>query len=193
MDHNRLKKEKQNLVFEVLANSEKFAAIDLHKNKIVAWFESRSEVGPRALGHRSLFANPKFRDNWKKMNELKNREKWRPFAPAVLEEDIGKYFTGIPPESPFMLFTAQVKTKELPAITHVDNTARVQTVTEETGGLFNILRYFKHLSGISVLLNTSFNGPREPIIERPEEAIQFLLSHNLDVLYIDKVRISKKV
>ena len=91
-----------------------------------------------------------------------------------------------------MLFTAQVKSKDLPAITHVDGSARVQTVTRETGGLFYILTYFKQLSGCSVLLNTSFNGPKEPIVEKPEEAINFLVSTKLDVLYLNGKKITRQ-
>ena len=169
----------------------KQAAQDLHENKIIAWFEERSEIGPRALGHRSLLSNPKYKDNWERMNQLKSRETWRPFAPAVLLEDAGNYFRGLPEESPFMLFTGKVRINELPAITHVDGSARVQTVTEETGGLFRILRHLKILTGCSVVLNTSFNGPKEPIVEKPEEAIKFLLDTDLDALYLQDKRITR--
>jgi carbamoyltransferase len=177
---------------EYLPEAAKKAAEDLHVDKIVAWYEGRSEIGPRALGHRSLLMNPKYAANWERMNTLKNREKWRPFAPSVLAEDAALYFRGMPEESPFMLFTAQVCTADLPAITHIDGSARVQTVTPEVGGLYDILTYLKELSGSSVVLNTSFNGPREPIVERPEEAIQFLLTTNLDVLYLEGHRLTRK-
>ena len=126
------------------------------------------------------------------MNDLKKRERWRPFAPAVLKEDVDFYFRGIPNESPFMLFTAQVLNNNLPAITHVDGSARVQTVTEETGGLFLILKKLKEISGCSVVLNTSFNGPKEPIVEKPAEAIDFLVTTKLDVLYLDGKKITRK-
>ena len=179
------------IIVENLPDPAKQAAQDLHDNKIIAWFEGRSEIGPRALGHRSLLINPKYASNWDRMNELKSREKWRPFAPAVLAEDASTYFRGIPEESPFMLFTGQVRTNELPAITHVDGSARVQTVTEETGGLFRVLTHLKTLCGCSVVLNTSFNGPREPIVEKPKEAIQFLLSTKLDALYLEGKRITR--
>ena len=91
-----------------------------------------------------------------------------------------------------MLFTAYVRTNKLPAITHIDGSARVQTVTTETGGLHKILTNLKQLSGCSVVLNTSFNGPKEPIVEKPEEAINFLLNTTLDVLYLDKKRLTRK-
>jgi len=127
------------------------------------------------------------------MNELKQREKWRPFAPAVLKEDVNLYFKGLPNESPFMLFTAQVIKNNLPAITHVDGSARVQTVTEETGGLFLILKKLKEISLSSVVLNTSFNGPKEPIVEKPAEAIDFLVTTKLDVLYLNGKKITRKI
>lgn len=179
------------IIVEDFPDPAKQAAQDLHDNKIIAWFEGRSEIGPRALGHRSLLISPKYASNWDRMNELKSREKWRPFAPAVLAEDASTYFRGIPKESPFMLFTGQVRTNALPAITHVDGSARVQTVTQETGGLFKVLTHLKTLCGCSVVLNTSFNGPREPIVEKPEEAIEFLLSTKLDALYLEGRRITR--
>ena len=167
------------------------AAKDIRDNKIIAWFEGRSEIGPRALGHRSLLINPTFAENWDRMNDLKTRERWRPFAPAVLAEDAAIYFRGLPDESPYMLFTAQVIASDTPAITHVDGSARVQTVTEETGGLFNVLTHLKDLTGNSVVLNTSFNGPREAIIEKPDEALTFLLTTGLDALYLNGARVTR--
>jgi len=171
---------------------QKLSAKSLNANKIISLLEGRSEIGPRALGHRSLLINPSYPENWERMNELKQREKWRPFAPAVLQEDLDLYFNGLPNESPFMLFTAQVKSNNLPAITHVDGSARVQTVTAEAGGLFLILKKLKEISGCSVVLNTSFNGPKEPIVEKPEEAINFLLTTKLDVLYLNGKKITRK-
>ena len=113
------------------------------------------------------------------------------FAPAVLLDDVNTYFEGLPNESPFMLFTGKVCSNKLPAITHIDGSARVQTVTKEVGGLYKILTHLKKIAGISVVLNTSFNGPGEPIVETPKEAINFLLSSKLDVLYIEGKRITK--
>ena len=190
--NNAIKKFENQINVEEVDCIEKSAAKDLNENKIIAWFEGRSEIGPRALGHRSLLMNPKYPENWERMNSLKQREKWRPFAPAVLEEDVGLYFSGIPNESPFMLFTAKVLVNYLPAITHVDGSARVQTVTSETGGLYLVLKNLKEISGCSVVLNTSFNGPGEPIVEKPEEAITFLVSTQLDALYLDGKRLTRK-
>ena len=187
-----IKKYENQINIKENIDCEQSAAQDLHENKIIAWFEGRSEIGPRALGHRSLLINPTYPENWQRMNDLKRREKWRPFAPAVLKEDFDFYFSGMPNESPFMLFTAQVKSNNLPAITHVDGSARVQTVTAETGGLFLILKHFKNLSGCSVVLNTSFNGPKEPIVEKPAEAINFLVTTKLDALYLNGKKITRK-
>ena len=177
---------------QILSNPEKQAAQDLHDDKIIAWFEGKSEIGPRALGHRSLLISPKHAVNWERMNDLKIRERWRPFAPVVLADDAINFFSGMPPLSPYMLFTGQVITDVVPAITHVDRSARVQTVTEGTGGLFKVLTNLKLLSGCSVAMNTSFNGPAEPIVERPEEALKILLDTALDVLYLEGRRITRR-
>ena len=167
------------------------AAKDIADNKVIAWFEKHSEIGPRALGHRSLIANPSFEANWERVNDLKKREKWRPFAPAVLKDEVSKFFRGAPLDSPYMLYTAQVVTHKLPAITHVDGSARIQTVGPEVGDFYNMLCHVRDLTGIGVVLNTSFNGPGEPIMERPEEALQFLVTSDLEVLYMDGYRITK--
>ncbi|MBC8338540.1 MAG: carbamoyltransferase [Rhodospirillales bacterium] len=168
------------------------AAEDIAEDRIVAWYEGRSEIGPRALGHRSLLANPGKEANWERVNDIKTREKWRPFAPAVLEEDATRWFRGAPAHSPHMLFTAQVSTTELPAITHVDGSSRVQTVSAEVGDFYRMLKHLKTLTGFGVVLNTSFNGPGEPIMERPEEALVFLLDTELDALYMDDCRITRR-
>jgi carbamoyltransferase len=168
------------------------AAEDIAADKIVAWFEGRSEIGPRALGHRSLLANPGSQANWERVNEIKTREKWRPFAPAVLEEEATQWFRGAPAHSPYMLYTAQVSTPDLPAITHVDGSSRLQTVSSEVGEFYRMLKHLKTLTGFGVVLNTSFNGPGEPIMERPEEALHFLLTTDLDALYMDGFKITRQ-
>jgi carbamoyltransferase len=167
------------------------AAADLADNKVIAWFEGRSELGPRALGHRSVLADPRHADNWERVNRIKTRESWRPFAPAVLEAEAAKWFHGAPLPSPFMLFTAQVTSKAVPAITHVDNSARIQTVNESAGGFFRLLQAFYRRTGIPMVLNTSFNGRGEPIVEAPWDAIRLLVETELDVLYLDGHRITR--
>ena len=123
---------------------------------------------------------------------MKRREYWRPFAPAVLEEKAGAWFEGAPGVSPFMLFTARVKGDHLPAITHVDGSARIQTVDASSGGFRKVIEAFDELTGVPVVLNTSFNGPGEPIVETPQEAIAFLLSSEIDAVYLEGVRISRR-
>lgn len=169
------------------------AAEDLASGKIVGWFEGGSEMGPRALGHRSILADPRVRAMHDKVNKLKGRETWRPLAPAVLEKHASSFFdfSQLPRSSPFMLLTAQVIDPSLPAATHVDGSARVQTVTKENGWFHSVLCAFHELSGVPVLLNTSMNGPGEPIVETPEEAIDFILHSALDVLYLDGFRVMR--
>jgi carbamoyltransferase len=177
------------MVFECPPRAAYAAAVDLAANKIVGWFEGRSELGPRALGHRSLLADARVGANWAEVNRIKGREAWRPFAPAVLEEDAEQWFSGCPFPSPYMLFTATVTSKALPAITHVDGSARIQTVNADRRAFFELLQEFKRLTGVSVVLNTSFNGPGEPIVETPEHALRFLVESELDVLYVEGWRV----
>ncbi|MDD5586796.1 MAG: carbamoyltransferase C-terminal domain-containing protein [Alphaproteobacteria bacterium] len=171
------------------------AANDLAKNLIVGWFEGGSETGPRALGHRSILADPREADNWKRVNAIKDRESWRPFAPMCLLQEMEKWFEQGPRASPFMLFTYRVKSDKqplVPAVCHVDGTARVQTVTPEDGNAFSLLTRFAELTGVPLVLNTSFNGPGEPIVESPREALAFFRNSALDVLYLGSWRITRK-
>ncbi len=167
------------------------AAADIAAGKIVAWFEGRSEMGPRALCHRSLLANPADADNWRRVNEAKRREQWRPLAPAVLAERAADWFAGCPEDSPYMLFTARVLSRALPAITHVDGSARIQTVDADAGTIYRVLEVLDETTGIPVVMNTSLNGPGEPIVERPGEALAFLDASGIDVLYLDGWRIAR--
>lgn len=168
------------------------AAEDLAADKVVAWFEGRSEIGPRALGHRSLLADPRKAANWERVNRIKRREAWRPFAPAVLSEAAGEWFAGAPDPSPYMLFTADVRRPaELGAITHVDGSARIQSVGPGTGGFRRLLESFAARTGVPVVLNTSFNGPGEPVVEGPAEALAFLAGTDLDALYMEGFRVTR--
>lgn len=162
------------------------AAADLLvEDKVIGWFEGRSEVGPRSLGHRSILANPIEGANWLRVNGIKNREGWRPFAPMVLEEEFGAWFRNAPPDSPFMLFNAEVASPRIPAVTHADGTARIQTVTPETGRIHQALQAFFGRTGVPVLLNTSFNDRGEPIVETPEQALAFFAKGHLDALVLE--------
>lgn len=167
------------------------AANDLLADKVIGWFEGKSEAGPRALGHRSILADVRSSENWARVNRVKGREAWRPFAPLVLAEKADEWFTGCPLPSPYMLFTAAVRGDALPAITHVDGSSRIQTVDESCGGIRRILETFDRETGVPVLMNTSFNGPGEPIVETPQEAVAFLLNSEIDVVYIEGRRVTR--
>ena len=172
-----------------------FIVDQLEQNRVVGWFQGGSEIGPRALGNRSILASPKHA--WMKdyiNHEIKKREWYRPFAPSVIfdrQPDIfnESYF------SPFMLVTSTVKEEwrdKIPACVHVDNTARYQSVTPVSNPRFyNLLSKFEERTGIPVLLNTSFNGPHEPIVETPYDAIKTFINQNLDFLVAGDYIISR--
>ena len=184
---------KSKITYKKTNDTTKQAAQDIFDNKIIAWHEGKSEIGPRALGHRSLVSNPTYKDNWKRVNKIKQREWWRPFAPSILEEEAEKWFSNMPFPSPYMLFTGQViNSEKIPAITHVDNSSRIQTVNKSSGQYYQMIKEFYKLSKVPLVMNTSFNGPSEPIIETPEQALNFLLNTELDVLYIDGYRVQRK-
>lgn len=168
------------------------AADDLVADRVVGWFEGRSEIGPRALGHRSILADPRVGANWGRVNGIKGREAWRPFAPAVLASEAAEWFLGIPASSPYMLFTGLVRSHDLPAITHADGTARVQTVESACGEFYRVIESFFSKTGVPMVLNTSFNGPGEPIVESPEDALRFLMQSPLDVLYLGGMRVVRR-
>jgi len=178
--------------FTVCADAAEAAAADLAADRVIAWFEGRSEIGPRALGHRSILADPRPPANWARVNALKGREAWRPFAPAVLEAEAEKWFLGLPRRSPYMLFTGTVRAHTLPAITHADGSARVQTVDATSGEFFRVIERFFAKTGIPIVLNTSFNGPGEPIVETPQEALRWLTQTALEALYIGGRRVVRR-
>lgn len=151
--------------------------------KVVGWFQDRIEWGPRALGARSILADPRDENMRHKLNSLiKHREDLRPFAPAVLAEDAHRYFGSARP-SPYMLFTFPVITTDIPAVTHADRSARVQTVEVGANPKFHaLLEAFKRETGCGVLLNTSFNGPDEPIVCSPDDAYRCFRTAGIDYL-----------
>lgn len=178
--------------FTVCDDAAEAAAADLAADRVIGWFEGRSEIGPRALGHRSILADPRPAANWARVNALKGREAWRPFAPAVLESEAEKWFLGLPRCSPYMLFTGTVRSHALPAITHADGSARVQTVAAGCGEFFRVIERFFAKTGVPLVLNTSFNGPGEPIVETPHDALRFLTQSALDALYIGGMRVVRR-
>jgi carbamoyltransferase len=162
-----------------------YLARAIHEGAVVGIFEKGAEIGPRALGHRSLVASPLIAENWPLLNRIKGREQWRPLAPIVLPEDADRLFDGFPPDSYYMLFNARARTRELPAVTHIDGTARIQIAHPDNGFIFGLLQEFKTVSGCGVLVNTSFNGPDEPIVETPQHALQAFSRMKFDFLYLD--------
>lgn len=169
----------------------------IEDGKIASWWQGRSEFGPRALGNRSILADPRCKNMKDILNlRVKFRESFRPFAPSVLAEKAGEYFV-LDVDSPYMLLAPKVrpgKEKLVPAITHVDNTARVQTVRLEENELYyKLIRAFERRTGIPMLLDTSFNVAGEPIVETPEDALRCFMSTDIDVLGIGKYLIKKKL
>jgi carbamoyltransferase len=169
---------------------------DLIEGKIIGVVQGRSEHGPRALGHRSIICNPSIPEMKDILNaKVKNREWYRPFAPVVRLEDVSKYFEWNR-ESRWMTFCPKVKEEwreKLPAITHVDGTARVQTVTKEQNEwLYNLLTDFDKETGIGVLLNTSFNVNGKPILSTYKDAFEIYDKTQLDCLLLEDYYIRKE-
>lgn len=173
----------------------KLAAQSLAKGKIVGWFQGRMEGGPRALGNRSILANPKIKGMHDAVNGIKSRENWRPLAPAVLEEFRKDYFER-GTYSPFMLQNHKVvkeKAKEIPAVVHANLTSRYQSVKKDSNKKFYMLiKEFYKLTGIPVVLNTSFNIGGDPLVCTPEQAIKTFYLSAIDCLAIGDYWIMKK-
>jgi carbamoyltransferase len=163
--------------------------------KIVGWFQGRMEWGPRALGNRSLLADPTRAEMRDVVNKwVKHREDFRPFAPSVLEEKASEYFEHIT-DSPYMLFITQVcddQKKAIPAVTHVDGTARPQTVSQKTNPLYwQVIKEFENITGVPCVLNTSFNIMGEPIVCTPPQAIRCFYGTGIDALAIGNYLVVK--
>ncbi len=173
--------------------AEAVAAV-LADNGLVAWFQGPSEFGPRALGHRSLLAHPGF-DNLRRLNDVKGREQFRPVAPMVLAERAADIFSG-PLPSPYMLFTHRVRDswrERLPTITHVDGTARVQTVDAADEPLMAaVLRAFERRTGLPVLVNTSLNTAGRPMVDDPRDALELFGSTPVDALAIGPYLLARR-
>jgi carbamoyltransferase len=163
--------------------------------KVVGWFQGRMEWGPRALGNRSILVDPRKEEMKDILNDrIKRREAFRPFAPAILREAVSDFFEN-DKEVPYMLMVFKIKPEKrqiIPAVTHVDGTGRLQTVTEDDNRLFyGLLKKFEEKTGVPVLLNTSFNE-NEPIVNSPEEAIDCFMRTKMDVLIMGNNIISRK-
>lgn len=185
------------LSFVELSNDELCVRVAkiLSDGKLVFWFQGRMEWGPRALGNRSLLADPRKKGMKDVINlKVKQREAFRPFAPSILEERSSEYFyNGI--SSPFMLLALKVreeKAKEIPAVVHVDGTARPQTVNREANPLYwKLIKEFESITGVPVILNTSFNV-QEPIVCSPEDAIKCFLKTDVDYLVLNNLLVVRK-
>ena len=160
---------------------------------VVGWFQGRMEWGPRALGNRSILADPRNGKMKDILNEkIKHRESFRPFAPTILEEHCSEYFELNVP-SPYMLLVAKVKKPEkIPAVTHVDGTGRVQTVSKNSNPLYyNLINEFYNKTGVPVLINTSMNVRGEPIVNTPKQTFSMLLKTDMDALVMGNYLITK--
>ena len=181
--------------YRLLNSVEREAARLLSEGKVIGWYQGRLEWGPRALGNRSILADPRRAEMKEVVNsKIKFREPYRPFAPSVLEEDAHLYFAHEGP-SPYMLFVCPVKEgmrEKIPAVTHVDGSARIQTVSRKTNPRYwNLISEFKTLTGVGLVLNTSFNVKGEPIVCTPEEAVRCFLNTEMDYLVMGRYLCSR--
>jgi carbamoyltransferase len=162
--------------------------------EVVGWFEGRMEWGPRALGHRSILGDPRRADMKDILNlKIKRRESFRPFAPSVLREAVADWFE-LDGDVPFMMQVYPIRAEKrtlIPAVTHVDGTGRLQTVTaKDNHRYYNLIHSFKELTGVPMVLNTSFNE-NEPIVASPRQALQCFLRTRMDVLVLDQILIRR--
>jgi carbamoyltransferase len=167
----------------------------LEGENVIGWFQGRMEYGPRALGNRSILADARNRENWQKVNlKIKFRESFRPFAPTVLEEKASEYFD-LDRESPYMLLVADVRPEKremIPAVTHVDGTARIQTINrKQNQKYYDLIKAFGQKTRCAVIINTSFNVRSEPIVESPQDALNTFLHTYMDYLVLGNFVLSK--
>src|SRR5439155_16737422 len=183
------------LPYRRMANIAEETADILAQDKVIGWFQGRMEFGPRALGARSILASPIHADMQAKLNEIKDREDFRPVAPVVLEEEAERWFKG-GKRSPFMLFVFDVrpeKADRIPAVRHVDGTARIQTINrDQNPAYYDLLRAFEARTGVPVLVNTSFNTRGEPIVCTPRDAVESFWTSPLDALVIGSFLLEKR-
>ena len=186
--------QEHGLAYQALdkANRARVIADHLADNKVIGLFQGRMEFGPRALGNRSIIADPRQPENWKRVNlKIKFREDFRPFAPSVMADKADEIFDLRGVSSPYMLLTAQTKATDLPAITHVNGSARIQTVSpDENQPYYDILSAFEAKTGCATVINTSFNVRGEPIVCDHVDAIKCFLRTDMDTLVLEDYLIS---
>jgi carbamoyltransferase len=183
------------LPYSRVVNAATAAAQLLAQNRLVGWFQGRMEFGPRALGNRSILSDPRQTENRDRVNEaVKFRESWRPFAPSVLEEKAHLYFQDFK-SSPYMILSFwadKTRANEIPAVVHVDGSCRVQSVDRVTNPYYyELLLEFENLTGVPVVMNTSFNLKGDPIVCSPKDAIQTFYTSGLDDLVIGDFVVNK--
>ena len=198
IDAHSDKLTKQNCSRESISNQDELCrrtAAEIAAGKVVGWFQGRMEWGPRALGNRSIVVDPRRAEMKDKLNaRIKRREPFRPFAPSILLEKTGEYFEKDYPD-PFMIKVYPVKPErreEIPAVTHIDGSGRLQTVRKEDNPLYwQLIKEFENITGVPVVLNTSFNE-NEPIVCTPSEALDCFLRTKMDVLVLGNYLIKRK-
>jgi carbamoyltransferase len=190
INENEIKIKNQNCKHEKILDDESLCKIVskmISEGKVVGWFQDKMEWGPRALGNRSILGDPRRADMKDILNiKIKRRESFRPFAPSILREYVKDWFEQ-EDDVPFMMKVYQIKKNkrhEIPAVTHVDGSGRLQTVKQETNSkYYNLIKQFYNLTNVPILLNTSFNE-NEPIVSKPEEALDCFLRTKMDVLVL---------
>ena len=191
---SELKKYKLN--YKKISEPPKIAAKLIFENNIIGWFQGKSEFGQRALGNRSILANPLQKNIKIKLNKvIKYRENFRPFAPSILVEKFSNFFVSKKKDIQYMekiYFLKKKFKKDLSAIIHVDGSARVQTVSKKFNeNFYNLIKEFEKLTNVPIIINTSFNVKNEPIVNSPKDAIRTFYNSGLDKLIIGKFLISK--
>ena len=193
----RAELDRSNLSYEALSDRDvtRRAAQDISDGLVVGWFQGRMEFGPRALGNRSIVCDPRRAEMKDVLNtRIKKRESFRPFAPSIMEEHVGDYFEQTHP-APTMLMVYQVRPEQhgqIPAVTHVDGSGRLQTVSKAANPrYYQLISDFHELTGVPVVLNTSFNE-NEPIVCTPREAIDCFVKTRMDVLYLGNCVVRRK-
>jgi len=185
----------KNLKYEIFNDDElvKHCAKLIMEGNVVGWYQGKMELGPRALGNRSILADPRQKEMKDILNEkIKHRESFRPFAPSILEEYTSEYFDMDIP-SPYMLMVSPVKKPEkIPAVTHVDGTGRLQTVSKNSNPLYyKLINEFYNLTGIPIIINTSMNVKGEPIVNTPEQAYNMLTKTDMDCVFLGNFMVKK--
>jgi carbamoyltransferase len=187
--------DNQDIKYEILDDVEliKNCAKLIADGNVVGWYQGKMEWGPRALGNRSILADPRRKEMKDILNEkIKHRESFRPFAPSILEENLSEYFDMDIP-SPYMLLVSPVKKPDkIPAVTHVDGTGRLQTVSKNSNPLYHkLITEFYNLTGVPVVINTSMNVKGEPIVNTPEQAYNMLIKTDMDCMFLKNFMVKK--